>query len=106
MKFKKLSPYEIKINFSDNGGIEVAIGCCHMVYTDPKELAKDLVEYLKDPWKVIEEHKKSIAVQPDHIAVDPAAGPDYSQMLRHSQSQTMAALGAKPNVTRTRPDKF
>jgi hypothetical protein len=52
MEFKKAIKYDITIKASLNGGYFVEVGCCKLAYTDPKQLTKDLLDYLQEPEKV------------------------------------------------------
>ena len=54
MKIKKAIKHVISIQPTSNSAYIVRVGCALLAYQDPKELARDLLDYLQDP----EKHEK------------------------------------------------
>ena len=51
LKFKKMFPHELKILFTDNGGIFVQAGCCNLSFNSATEFLHHLGQALENPKK-------------------------------------------------------
>lgn len=75
MKFKRSTPYDIRIKPSANGGFVADIGCCTMVYSEGEEeqMTSDLLEYIRSPKRTERSYNQ---IQKNIVPEQPRSHPD------------------------------
>ena len=103
MKFEKISPYDILIRHTSNGGCVVQVGCGEFAFSNPVEMMEAMSEFYKNPQEMIKHYNEANREQGREPICDERVQPDpYFRQEENCQCEApdpRQAIGHGPSLS-------